>query len=230
MDTTVNRGRVHTAIRDQKLLSIVTHRYMSDERMYIDQVLELYLREIGRPELQNKLAYCIHELAGNAKKANTKRVYFQDKGLDIHNAAEYHIGMRAFKDEMVQEIDRYIALQEQAGLYVKFQFKRNGNTLKIAVRNNAELTREENRRIQQKLELARQADTLPEVLEQSEDYTEGAGLGLVMSIMMLRNLGVPTDYFQVLSRNGETYAVLYLDIPAHAVKKTGQQEKIGQQE
>lgn len=220
MDTLVNRERVHTAISQEKLLTIVTHRYMVDERNYIDSVLELYLNEIARPELQNKLTYCIHELAGNAKKANTKRVYFREKGLDIYNSVEYHIGMRSFKEEMVQDIERYVHMQEEAGLYVKFQFKRDGQTLKIAVRNNTELTNEEKQRIKQKIVLARNASDLPEILEQSEDYTEGAGLGLVMSIMMLRNLGISTDNFQVLSKNGETYAVLYLNIPAQPIKKS----------
>ncbi|THB62782.1 MAG: hypothetical protein D6B26_06860, partial [Spirochaetaceae bacterium] len=220
MDTSVNQAKVSEAIEKEKVLSIVTTRYLAHERNYIDYVLELYLGEIGRPELQNKLSYCIHELAGNAKKANTKRVFFQEKGLNILNPTEYHIGMQNFKEETVANIERYILMQEEAGLHVKFQFKREGRTLKIAVRNNTVLTKEENERIQQKLKLARGAESLPEIMEQSEDYTEGAGLGLVMSIMMLRNLGISTDHFQVLSRNGETYAVLYLAIPEQPIRKT----------
>ncbi|AFG38468.1 hypothetical protein [Spirochaeta africana] len=220
MDTTINKARIRQAIEEEKVLSIVTYRYMVHERNYIDHILEMYLREVGRPELQNKLSYCIHELAGNAKKANTKRVYFKEKGLDIHNPTEYHLGMQNFKAETVENIEEYVALQEAADLYVKFQFKREGRTVKIAVRNNAVLTREENERIQQKIRLAREADSLPDIIAQSEDYTEGAGLGLVMSIMMLRNLGISTDNFQVLSRNGETYAVLYLNIPDQPIRKT----------
>ncbi len=220
MDTTISKARVREAIENEKVLTIVTHRYLAHERNYIDFVLELYLNEIGRPELQNKLSYCIHELAGNAKKANTKRVYFREKGLNIYNPTEYHLGMQNFKAETVANIQHYIAMQEESGLYVKFQFKREGKTLKIAVRNNTEITQEENERIQSKLQLARGAESLPEIMEQSEDYTEGAGLGLVMSIMMLRNLGIQTDHFQVLSRNGETYAVLFLAIPDQPIKKT----------
>ncbi|GAB6088894.1 hypothetical protein [Spirochaeta dissipatitropha] len=226
MDTTVNRDRVQTAIREEKLLSIVTYRYMAEERGYIDYVLGLYLEEIGRPELQDKLAYCIHELAGNAKKANTKRVYFSDRDMDIHNPGEYHIGMRSFKEDMIEDIDRLVRLQEEQGLYVKFQFKRSGKSLKIAVRNNSEMTREESDRIQQKIQLAREANNLPEILERSEDFTEGAGLGLVMTMMMLRNLGISTGNFQVISKNGETYAVLFLSIPDHPVRKTGELESL----
>lgn len=213
MDTAVNKERVREAIQQEKVLSMVTYRYMAAERHFIDHVLEMYLTEVGRPELQNKLAYCIHELAGNAKKANTKRVYFQEKGLNIHNPTEYHLGIQNFKTESVADIDYYVQMQEEAELFVKFQFKRTGNTVKIAVRNNVELVPEERERIQQKLQLAREAEDMTDILGQSEDYTEGAGLGLVMSVMMLKNLGIPSEYFQIISRNGETYAVLYLDIP-----------------
>ncbi len=193
---------------------------MVHEGTYIVHILERYLEEIGRPELQNNLSYCIHELACNAKKANTKRVYFASRGLDITNPTEYHIGMQGFKEDTVARIDEYVALQESADLFVKFQFRRDGRTLKIAVRNNAVLTLQENERIQQKLKLAREAAGLPEIIEQTEDYTEGAGLGLVMCIMMLRNLGISTDNFQIFSKNGETYAVLYLAIPDHPIRKT----------
>lgn len=220
MNTVIDTARVREAIDQEKVLSLVTYRYLAHERNYIDQVLELYLREVGRPELQNKLGYCLHELAGNAKKANTKRAYFAEKGLDINNPVEYHLGMQAFKLETLPNINHYVELQEEMDLYIKFQFKREGNTVKLAVRNNAAMTVEELQRVQHKLELARKAQSLPEIMSLSEDYSEGAGLGIVMSIMMLRNLGISEDNFQIFCRNEQTYAVLYLDIPEQKIRKT----------
>ncbi|GAB6090703.1 hypothetical protein [Spirochaeta dissipatitropha] len=221
MNTVIDTARVREAIDQEKVLTLLTYRYLGHERNYIDQVLELYLREVGRPELQNKLSYCLHELAGNAKKANTKRAYFAEKGLDINKPVEYHLGMQSFKLETLPNIHHYVELQEEMDLYIKFQFKREGNTVKLAVRNNAAMTVEEYQRVQHKLELARKAQSLPEIMSLSEDYSEGAGLGIVMSIMMLRNLGISEDNFQIFCRNGQTYAVLYLDIPEQKIRKTG---------
>ena len=80
---------VEYAISESKVLTIKTVSYLSRERNYIDSVLKKYLHEIKQPHLLNQVSYCLHELAGNANRANTKRVYFQDKGLDISSPEEY---------------------------------------------------------------------------------------------------------------------------------------------
>ena len=135
----ISLKKIQQAIESGKVLTLTTYSYRSDERDYIDTILDRYLQEAGREDLKNQLSYCIHELAGNAKKANTKRVYFLERGLNIEAETEYYIGMNNFKEETVGNIDHYITKLKKYGFYMKFQFYINMNGIKIAVRNNARL-------------------------------------------------------------------------------------------
>ena len=49
----------------------------------------------------------------NAKKANTKRVYFMEKGLDLNNDKDYELGMKTFKQETFDNIQYYLQKQKE---------------------------------------------------------------------------------------------------------------------
>ena len=68
----------------------------------------------------------------NAKKANTKRVYFKEKCLDINDDVQYEEGMSTFKVDTLSNINHYLELQKQAGLYIKFLLQiRNDSSVRI---------------------------------------------------------------------------------------------------
>ncbi|MGA2480313.1 MAG: hypothetical protein ABSG63_16310 [Spirochaetia bacterium] len=214
--TTKEKGlweRVREAIENSKTLTLKTITYLPRERAYIDRILGAFLEVAGMTSLKNNLSYCIHELAGNAKKANTKRLYFQEKGLDINSPDDYATGMRGFKQETVDRIDQYLERLKEAGLYVKFQFRKIRNGVRITVRNNALLTAVEERRIREKIAIAARYTCFAEAYTNTEDGTEGAGLGLVMMIFMLKSLGFGPDALNIRVTGSETAAVLTLINP-----------------
>lgn len=208
----INLGKIQHAIENKKILTLTTYAYRSDERIYIDKILDLYLEEAGRKDLKNQLSYCLHELAGNAKKANTKRVYFLEKNLNIYNESEYYIGMNNFKEETVCNIDYYIGKMREHCFYTKFQFQKSDTQIKIAVRNNASLLPVEYNRIQKKIQAARQFDTMAEAYASIEDTSEGAGLGLVMMLLILRNIGIKGEALKVFTNHTETVALLTIPL------------------
>jgi hypothetical protein len=212
MVSTMNITKIRYAIENRKALTLTTIAYRSDERRYIDTILDMYLQEAGREDLKNQLSYCLHELAGNAKKANTKRIYFFDRQLDIQNSAEYYIGMDNFKDETIDNIDYYIEKIREHGLYIKFQFYLTDKHLKISVRNNCEMNRIEAERVQRKIRAADRYADMAEAYTNIEDNSEGAGLGLVMMLIMLRSLGLGVDCLSISCRDGETIARLKIPI------------------
>ena len=189
---------------------MTTYAYHPSERIHIDRILEAYLDAVGMKSLRTKLAYCLHELGANAKKANTKRLYFLEKNLDISDPLQYAEGMRDFKLETVARIDHYLSKLKEAGLYVKFQFRKLPGGVRIAIRNNTELTATERSRIEEKLSIARGFNCLSDAYAKTEDGTEGAGLGIVMMIIMLKNLGFGSDVFDMTSESGQTCATLTL--------------------
>ena len=181
----------------------------------------MFLAAAGMHGLKNKLSYCIHELAGNAKKANTKRLFFRDRKLNIDNPFDYTAGMALFKAEMIQRADYFQQRLRDENLYVTFQFRTVRNGVQITVRNNAEITTDEQRRIRQKLAIVERFNCLADAYSISEDNAEGAGLGIVMMLFMLKTLGFGSDAFDVRPVKGETVATLTLIDPQSRAQGPG---------
>ncbi len=206
------RDLVEYAIDESKTLTVKTVSYLSIERNYIDQVLKKYLMKIEKPFLMNQVAYCLHELAANANRANLKRVYFKEKGLDIRKASDYEKGLKSFKKDVFERIPEYHEKQKSAGLYIKIDFQLiSHKRLRIRVRNNTPMTNEEKDRISRKFLRLNENSSLPEVYHILEDYSEGAGFGLYMILNLLQRMGLGSNALQFKSNDEETMVSLLLN-------------------
>ena len=200
----IDTEKIKNAVRLELPVSITTCAFPRKVSMYVDIILTNFLQELHHPEMQEFLSYTINELATNAKKANTKRVYFADKGLDINNDADYRAGMRDFKTGSVENAQRYLQMQKETGLCIKVVMRYGSGNFLIEVRNNSEITKIEFKRVFDKVARSRKYTALEDVLPESFDDDEGAGLGLIISLLMLRKIGVPEENFTVQTENGET--------------------------
>ncbi|MDC7126590.1 MAG: hypothetical protein PQJ46_13545, partial [Spirochaetales bacterium] len=204
--------KIRWALKNEKPIQIRTNRYLTEDRDFIDSILDRFLNEAGIKFLMNKLSYCLHELATNAKKANTKRAYFKSKDLDINNSEDYEIGMQDFKMATIGKIEHYLNLQKKMGLFIVIMFQLTKKDLRISVVNNSEMTKNEKEKVQHKLDIASQKDSIGEVYDQIEDYSEGAGLGIVMMSQMLRTMGFENDVLSITSNQGLTNATLLINL------------------
>ena len=196
-------SKIKMAIRAGIPLSITTYTLPREMEAYIDSVLKAFLNELNQDQMSEYLTYCLNELLVNSKKANTKRIFFKQKNLDIFNEEQYSEGIKSFKSETLSNIRYYLDLQKKAGLYVKFVLQARNNKIKIEVRNNSELTVEEYKRMHDKLSRAQQYTSVDQAMTQVLDETEGAGLGLIIMILMLEKIGLTEENFQILCENGE---------------------------
>jgi hypothetical protein len=203
--------KINFAIENSKTLTLTTYTYLANERKYVDDLLLEYLKSVGQEHLHPQISYCIHELAGNANKANTKRVYFDERSLNIHDQEEYETGMQDFKKDTIDKAEYYYVAQKGAGLYIKFHFRKDDEKLTVFIRNNVQLTRFERARIEEKFEAANQFNNIAEAYSLISDQTEGAGLGIVMMILMLRTLGFEENPLRIYCRDGETIAKVTLN-------------------
>ena len=181
----IDNEKIKTAIRTGIPISIKTYTLPHDMEVYMGEILSLFLTELNQPHMIQYLTYSLNELVVNAKKANTKRIYFQEKNLDIFSLDDYNIGMKTFKNDTLNNIKYYLQKQKDAGLYVKLILQIQNNTIKIEVKNNSKITPFELERINQKLAQAKQFDSIQDALTTVLDDSEGAGLGLVILILML---------------------------------------------
>lgn len=208
----VDRNKVRTAINAGIPLSLTTYTLPHEMEVYMNDILRVFLEELNQNQMIEYLSYCLSELITNAKKANTKRVYFKVKKLDITNQADYELGMKTFKTDTLDDINYYLGLQKKGGLYVRLILQFRNNKIKIEVRNNSELTVFEYKRIHDKLARAQQYTSVEQALEQVIDNAEGAGLGLIIMLLMLEKIGMTEENFQVLCENGETITRIILPL------------------
>jgi len=206
MPQKVDTGQIRRAVHNSIPLTIKSYTLPRDTEDYIDEILKYYLAEIGHEKIFNPMSYCIKELTVNAKKANTKRVYFKERSLDINDETDYDEGMKTFKDDTLSNIDFYLKKQKAEELFIKVVFRTSGNQLVVSVRNNVELTRKEHMRAYDRIARSRAFETIEEAFSAVLDSTEGAGLGIVMMVLMLRKIGLTEDAFELDVSDGETIA------------------------
>jgi putative nucleotidyltransferase with HDIG domain len=211
-ETTIDRAQVKRAAQNSVPISVKTFTLPHETEEYLAGLLEVFLAELGHAEIKDPLVYCLRELAVNAKKANTKRVYFIEKGLDIQKPEEYENGMKHFKEDTLENIQHYLQKQKDMGLYVKVTFHATGANLVITVRNNVEITRKEQIRVYDRIARSRAFKSMEEAFATVLDSSEGAGLGIVILALMLKKIGLDEEAFTIEAAEGETTATLSLPV------------------
>jgi len=207
-----HRRQILTAQESQRPLVITTHTFLPNAQGYVDRLLKLFLDELGVPSLFEPLSFCVRELAVNAKKANTKRLYFEVRNLDPRSPSDYHRGMLGFKRDTLDDQDQYLRLLKDRGFTVKIEFLKWQDTCSVAVRNSVEVLPAELERVRDKIEKAHRYASLEVALGEVLDESEGAGLGIVVLILMLKRLGFTGDFFQFYTVGGETVARIVLPL------------------
>jgi putative nucleotidyltransferase with HDIG domain len=171
---------------------------------YLDQ---LFLLEIAFTVLK--------EVLYNASKANAKRLFFQRQNLDINNPDEYQKGMDIFADEVTMKWPEQEAYLEKSNLQIDFISQIKGNVLYSRVENNVPVLPEEQVRIKKRLEAAKGYNDLSDAFSDMGDTTESAGLGLVLTQILLKNSGIGRDNFKLEFQADKTIA--HFNIPSNVV-------------
>ena len=208
----IDEPKVKKAILSGLPITISTFTLTNEVKIYMESVISVFLRSVGQERLKNHISYCVHELAANAKKANVKRVYFTDRNLDLSNSDDYREGMKYFKEATLNNVAYYLRLQKEKDLYIKLVLRIQKGVIHIEIRNNVIATRTELIRIHDRLARTRQYNTLDEALSQAFDDTEGAGLGLIILVLMLKKIGLDEDCFDVSVSGGETVARILIPL------------------
>lgn len=204
----ISAEKIRQAVQSSVPFVIKTTSFSTETEAMTEKILEIFLQEMGQAELKDSLFYCLRELVVNAKKANTKRVYFQETDLDINNEEDYEKGMLEFKEGTLSNLQYYLDRQRDKGFYIKIIFHVVHDRLDLYIVNNAEMTRKEQIRAYDRIARSHAFDTMEEALSTVLDDSEGAGLGFVIMVLMLKKLGLSEDAFDIDTSNGKTVARL----------------------
>src|SRR5512137_1907167 len=140
MTSTIDIAEIQKAALRSLPLTFRMTSLPHESHALLDRILEVYLVELGQEKILEPLSYCLKELIVNAQKANTKRLYFEEAGLDITSAQDYEKGMRDFRRQNVERIAHWMQELKERGLAISVTFHTTGGNLRISVRNPAELT------------------------------------------------------------------------------------------
>lgn len=206
-----DRQKIVKAIEAEIPIMITSYTLPHDIEVYINEVTATFLKMINQEQMIEYITYCIQELTTNAKKANTKRIYFKEKGLDIFDEEQYEKGMKIFKEDTLGDINHYMELQKKAGLYVKVVLQKIGSEILVEIRNNSKMTYFEYRRIHDKVSRASQFDSIEDAFDKVLDNSEGAGLGIVIIMLMLRKIGMDDQSFSFCNDGDETVTSFKID-------------------
>jgi hypothetical protein len=212
----------------EAILQVADQTLHSEDRMVIKAygfipVTEYFMRDFvkklmhkyERPELSTPIAMIIKELTVNATKANFKRIVFNENKVNMSDPVDYERGMKIFRaaisDRMSLEYGRKAKLA-RLNIHATFDFDRD--RVIIEIRNNLGMTRSEEARVRAKLREAMRCSDVAEFMMENIDETEGAGLGLVLSLMALKSSGID-PHMLTIQTDYETHTRARVEIPLH---------------
>lgn len=167
-------------------LNFINH----EKEVKIDDMLYNFVKEIGQDKYFENFSYILKELAGNANKANLKRVHFERENLDITSPDDYEKGMENFRDYLSVYSDELFETAEEHGYTVEINLSKEENNFIISITNNTTLLPIEKTRIKDRMQKATQFKSMEEVFSGGLDTTEGGGFGIILVILMLRKIGL----------------------------------------
>jgi len=190
----------------------ISFKYISDDILTL--VNSILSRLLSKHDLQYIIYFLVtilRELIVNSFKANVKRLFFRKNNLDINNPSQYAKGIVRFKDEVVGdfEILRDDILISDNSIIFKTEERENG--IFFSIKNSVPILNEELQRINQRVAVASTGVNFNDIYDSLEDETEGAGLGIALIIMFLKNMGIDPSKFTI--RSNEIMTVASFDIP-----------------
>ncbi len=202
-DCVIDKKEIENAVFKNENIEFEGYTATRDFQLTANKILAFFLSACKKECFLSSLAYSSSELLGNADKANIKRCFCEECNLDINNPIDYEAAMIDFKVEISSNLKHYRELQEKNRLYIKYNLSYIDGVISLKIINKATLTDDEKLKIRKKFERARQYHSIEEAYT-TIDQSEGSGLGIIIIVLMLKQIGLGPECFNIESKNGET--------------------------
>jgi HD-like signal output (HDOD) protein len=208
----ISAADVQRAVKTSFPLTFRIEGPVHDSFPALDDIVETCLSELGQEKVREALSYCVKELILNAEKANAKRIYFEEHGLDILNRVDYEKGMRGFRTALSGDLEHFLSRLRETRTAIDVVFRYANGELAVSVKNAGGLAPGEESRIKDRFDRARSSRSFSDALETSLDHTEGAGLGIVMVLQFLRSIGLGDGALSIRTEGGMTVSSIVIPI------------------
>lgn len=211
---------IKLTIENGRILSLKTHKISKSVEENIQKAIELILDKLTHNTLVPTLYTIIKELAINACKANQKRIFFEERGLDISNSEHYSRGLLDYKQSFSEIMsEEYGAKAKKKGYYCLINFNYSNDGITVEVINNTPIAEQEEKSLREKLEKGMAYDDIAQFYMDNADNAEGAGLGLALILIMLKGEGIDPKYFRIIIGREETTARLEIPLSNDFISK-----------
>ncbi|ABJ75886.1 hypothetical protein [Leptospira borgpetersenii] len=192
-------------IRTRSQITLQSSRMNSKLEHYVLKIITEILTKVGQTRYIEMLYTIIKEMSINGVKANQKRVFFEDEGLDIRNPEHYEKGITAFKAKFSEKmVDEYGKRCLARGISVKLNIIYTNEGLVVEVTNNTPVIQEEEERMREKMRKAMSYNDIAEFYMDNMDNTEGAGLGIALIMILLKSENIDPHLFRIITGEHET--------------------------
>lgn len=180
------------------------------------EIIQKYNHPLSQQDNVDVIYTCLKELMVNASKSNIKKTFFIEAKINEQDKDIYEKAKTSFKKILT---DKYFAyLREKLrkhDAYVQVEFEEKKGGIVIKVYNNTPLWEEEEKVIRESLQKASQTQESNLTLYYTENENhEGAGLGLMLIIHLLKEVGIDPRLFRIGVVDGKTMA--RIEIPFSA--------------
>ncbi len=174
-----------------------------------NSTLAKILNRLDLPFLIDTIITVVREIILNAAKANAKRVLFDRMGLNINDPKDYAKGMATFK-EIISNFDKMKDEIVSSSFRITIKMQKTESGFSIDITNNAQITPEEKKRIDFRIETANHFRNFSEAYEIVYDASEGAGLGIMLVVLLLYNAGIRDDAFSISYDNNSVTTHIFI--------------------
>lgn len=208
------KDNIRKAVENGRPLILRSYSVSDDVEVKLDAVIHMILSKFDKLDYKPLVYTITKELIINGTRANHKRIFFDEKNLTIEKEEDYVQGVHDFRVLLREEhLYRFGKIARDRGLRVDSKFTYDENHLYVEVSNNVSIAPPEESRLRHKLEDALKYESMVDFFMNHADAQEGAGLGLAMSITMLRSEGMDPKSLQIHSADGETVAQIDFQFP-----------------
>ena len=213
MNDVININDLETRLRNGEE-AVISFRYPTDDILIsINSLIARALAGIDRIFILDSIITILREVIVNAVKANSKRVYFEKEMLNINNPADYEKGMMKFMPRVMKKLDHFRGELEKSRFTITLKIRFSPEGITLSVINNITLLNIESERIRVRKKHAAIYDNFSEAYTAFYDPSEGAGLGIILIVFLLRNAGVDSGGFRIFQdRDGVNTTI---SIPFH---------------
>jgi hypothetical protein len=181
---------------DESKVSLSFHYPKEETLLIVNTILTKILSRFDQLFLIDSTVTVIREIILNATKANYKRIFFEKRGLNILSPEDYTKGIGDFRESINDQ--KNIEQELNSSNYeINFNLQKNEKDFTVCINHNIQITNEELSRIKKRIELGATIEDFTDAYSAVYDTTEGAGLGIVLAVLLIKNAGIPPKNFTV---------------------------------